>query len=110
MKQLKIGETTLTVENVYPFRYDYGQGKQVLRISVLEENHSFTDLMILKNCEADIEYLEDEVSKIIYSNYSLDFNCQYNAGIFNIEITRKTDELIRLEALERAFSQLSGAQ
>lgn len=106
MKQLKIGTTTLTVEQVYPFRYDNGKGKQVLRITVLETSHNFTELQILKDCETDIEYIEDGILKITYLNYSLDFNCQYNNGKFDVEITRKTDETVRIELLENALNEM----
>jgi len=106
MKQLRIGTNLLTVTNVYPYRYDYGEGKEVLRIEVLETDHAFNDLLILQNCTTDIDYLEDSVSKNMYSNYSLDFNCQYNAGKYSIEITRKSEETQRLELVENAFTEL----
>ncbi len=107
MKQLKIGTTILTIEEVYPFRYDYGKGKQVLRISVLDANHDFDSLKaLLKDCTSDIEYLEDGVSKTIYTDYSLDFNSQYNNGTHSIEITRKSEEAIRIGLLETALNDL----
>lgn len=104
-KQLKIGSKIINVEQVYPFRYDYGKGKEVLRIDVLDTIHSFEDLLILKDCTTDIGYIEDDVLKITYYNYSMDFNCLYNNGKFNIEITRKSDETIRIELLEKAFNE-----
>lgn len=106
MKQIKIGKTLLTVASVYPYCYDYGKGKQVLRIEVAEKDHSFNDLLVFQNCTTDIEYLENNVSKNIYSNYSLDFNCQYNEGRYSIEITRKSEETRRLELVENAFTEL----
>lgn len=105
MKKLKVGPYQLTVSNVYPYRYDYGKGKEVLRIEVLEEEHEFSELLILKNCTIDIEYIEDDITKNIYSNYSIDFSCQYNAGRFNIEITRICEEMQRIELIENALNE-----
>ena len=35
-KEIKIGEQKLTVTEAYAYRYDYGRGKEVLRIRVAE--------------------------------------------------------------------------
>lgn len=106
MNQIKIGTNLLTVSNVYPFRYDYGKGKEVLRIEVFETDHNFNDLLVLQNCTTDIEYLEDSILKNTYAHYSIDFNCQYNDGKYSVEITRKSKETQRLERIEEAFTEL----
>lgn len=113
MKQLRIKETVLIIDNVYPFRYDYGKGREVLRIDILEKDHSFEEIKsVLKDCKDTISHYEqvDESEEYVlknnYDNYSIDFNCQYNAGTYGVEITRKSDQEIRLELLENAFTEL----
>lgn len=105
VKQLQVNSTVLVVESVYPFRYDFGKGKQVLRVMVKEENHSFADLVLLKNCISNMDYLEDGALKITYTGYSLDFNCQYNEGVFSVEVTRQSEEAARIDLLETALNE-----
>lgn len=107
MKQLSIGTKVLTIENVYPYRYDFGKGKEVLRVEVLGTDHDFTELLVLQNCTKDIVYLEDGVMKNIYSSYSIDFNCQYSDNKYSIEMTRKSEEVQRLESVEKAIGTLN---
>jgi|GEM_PF-6732418 len=106
-KQIKINETTLTVEQLYPFRYDYGKGKEVLRVDVLESNHSFDEVKVLSNSDNHvIEYFEDDVKKNEYTGYCRDFSCNYQDGKYSIEITRLSEQDRKIEELERKLAEM----
>ncbi|BCN32058.1 hypothetical protein [Anaeromicropila herbilytica] len=114
-KQLRIGETKLTVTNVYPYRYDGGKGKQVLRIDIQESAHDFATIKsALANQTTTIGYYESEndtnfTLKNEYENYCLDFNCQYSNGIYSVEITRLSDTEQDIKALSSAVADLASA-
>lgn len=108
LKQLKIEQTVLKVNNVYPYRYDYGKGKEVLRIEISEEQHSFAEIKeVLEDCTSTIKYFENDEFKIDYEDYSLDFNCQYNNGIYSIEITRISQQERDIETLNGAILDIA---
>lgn len=108
IKQIKVNDVLLTVVDLYPYRYDYGKGKEVLKIRISEENHSFEEIKgLLKACIYPIEYLENDVLKNVYENYSVDFNCQYNNGIYSVEITRKSQQEQDIEALNGAILEIA---
>lgn len=88
VKKLQVGDKTLTLKNIYPFVYDYGKGKDVLRLEVDEAEHTFTDLIVLKNNTSKIIYSEDGVQKNVYEGYSQDFVCNYKDNVYSIELTR----------------------
>jgi hypothetical protein len=112
-KQLRIGETKLTVTNVYPYRYDGGKGKQVLRIDIQESAHDFATIKsALANQTGTIGYYESEndtdfALKNEYANYSLDFNCQYNSGTYSVEVTRMTQQETDVKELIAAVADLA---
>lgn len=106
VKQIKINETKLTVEQLYPFRYDYGKGKEVLRVDVLESNHSFDEVKVLSNSDNHvIEYFEDDVKKNEFTGYCKDFSCNYQDGKYSIEITRLSEQDRKIEELERKLEE-----
>lgn len=106
MKKLVIGSKELIVESVYPFRYEYGKGKEVLRIEILEKNHTFSEVKILNNADNQaIEYYEDEEKKNEYTGYCKDFSCNYQDGKYSIEITRLSEQDRKIEELERKLAE-----
>lgn len=114
-RQIRIGTTSFDANNVYPYRYDYGKGKQVLRIELQGDLYTFEAIKTaLDNCTQTIEYYESMddtvggyVLKNEYANYSLDFNCQYANGVYSVEITRLTEQEQDIEALNTAVSDLA---
>lgn len=106
VKQIKINEIKLTVEQLYPFRYDYGKGKEVLRVDVLESNHSFDEVKVLSNSDNHvIEYFEDDVKKNEYTGYCKDFSSNYQDGKYSIEITRLSEQDRKIEELEKKLAE-----
>jgi hypothetical protein len=112
-KQLKVNDVVISVANTYPYRYDYGKGKQVLRIEIKEEECTFEKIKeVLKNCTSTIQYYESETDKDFtlkneYENYSQEFNCQYENGIYSVEITRLSDTEQDIKALSSAVGDLA---
>lgn len=107
-KKIIVNKQELIVEELYPFRYDYGKGKEVLRIKISEVNHSFEEIKdTLKNCKNTIEYYIDGELKNEYENYSVDFNCQYQDGIYSIEVTRLSQQEQDIESLNVAVMELA---
>ena len=106
MKKIIIGSIKLIIESVYPFRYDYGKGKEVLRIEVLESNHNFDEVKVLSNTDNQtIEYLEDDVKKNEYTGYCKDFSCNYSEGKYSVEITRLSEQDRKIEELEKKLAE-----
>ena len=105
-KKLVINNNEINVESIYPYRYDYGKGKEVLRIEVLETNHSFDEVKVLENTDNDaIEYYEEEEKKNEYTGYCKDFSCNYQDGKYSIEITRLSEQDLKIEELERKLAE-----
>lgn len=106
MNKVIVNEKTLTVEQLYPYRYDSGKGKEVLRISVLESNHTFDEVKTLSNADNQtIEYYEDDVKKIEYTGYCKDFSCQYADGKYSVEITRVSESDLKIAELEKKIAE-----
>ncbi len=80
MKYLKKGETTLTVTDIYPFRYDYGKGKTVLRIKCAA-SVPFADIQSFFAETADYDYYDGEdgaeTLKTTYTQYGADLDVHY---------------------------------
>lgn len=112
MKKIIIGKVELTVEDCYAYRYDLGKGKEVLRIKILEENHSHDEIVALKNPDnLAIEYWVDDEKKNDYEGYSADFSSNYirenGRYLYSIEITRKSRTELELERLKSRFEEES---
>lgn len=100
-KQIRIGETTLTVENAYAYLYHYGEGKEVLRLEVLREHHGYAEIeAALEHPAADIEYMENGEVVTVFKGYRRDFKCNYADGRYSVEITRVSALELRVEELE----------
>lgn len=105
--KIVVNKQELIVEEFYPFRYDYGKGKEVLRIKISEDNHSFEEIKALDNTGAEecpvIEYWIDDEKKNEYVGYNADFSSNYltenDSRIFSIEITRKGATELALDAV-----------
>ena len=97
IKKIKFGDSELVVSNLYPYRYDYGKGKEVLRIEILDSNASFDDIKKLDGNEDPIYYYENDTLKLPYEGYVYDFSCQYSEGKYSIELKRmdKTERLVQ---------------
>lgn len=104
-KQIKIGETLLTVLEVYPYMYQ--NNKEVIRVKVSEENHTYSDIEVLKENTDTIEYLEDDVKKNDYTGYTEDYRTTFYNGVWSIELTRKTEEQRTIEMHEAAIVELA---
>ena len=106
--QLRIGTTVLTVESVYPYIYQYGEGKEVLRIKILKENHGYAAITAaLEDPQDDIEQLEDGTVVNVYQYYTEDFKSAYANGEYEIELTRKGALAQKVEALEEQVTGLT---
>lgn len=106
-KKIKIGINKLTLEGIYPFRYDYGKGKEVLRIEIIEPNHNFDEVKILENTDnQNIEYWEDEEKKNEYTGYCKDFSCNYTDGKYSIEVTRLSETDRKIEQMQEVLDYL----
>lgn len=107
MSKIVVNAKEYTVESVYPYRYDYGKGKEVLRISILESNHAFEEVKLLANtANHTISYYEEESLKNEYTGYCKDFSCNYTEGVYSIEITRMSESDIKIAELENKISEL----
>lgn len=106
MRKIIINGTELTIEQLEPYRYDFGKGKEVLRIEVLESNHNFDEVKVLSNTENHvIEYYNDEEKKNEYTGYCKDFSCNYQEGKYSIEVTRLSEQDLKIEELERKLAE-----
>lgn len=96
IKKIKFNDTEIIVSNIYPYRYDYGKGKEVLRIEISEENATFDDIKKLEGIET-FYYYENDLLKQPYENYSADFSCQFSNGKYSVELKRldKTERLVQ---------------
>lgn len=104
MRQIKVNDTVLTVLEVYP--YMYKDEKEVIRIKVSEENHTYSDIEVLKNA-GNIQYLEDDVLKNEYAGYTQDYKSTFYNGVWSIEIAQKSEQDIRIEELEQGLIELA---
>lgn len=109
-KYIKIGDTPqFEVPEIYPYTYDGGLGKLVLRIVVDPSTKTYEELFNLlnNNSVAISEIWEDETSgektlKAEYTGYNKDFKCFYNGdpeypNQYFIELTRKTATELQAE-------------
>ena len=106
-KQIRIGETTLNVENAYAYIYNYGEGKEVLRLEILRENHGYGEIeAALEHPAANIEYYEGGELITIFKGYNRDFKCNYADGRYSIEITRISALELKVQELEAKVAAL----
>lgn len=116
-KKLVVNSHELIVNELYPYRYDYGKGKEVLRIKIAEANHSFEEIKALDNTGLEecpvIEYWEENEKKNDYSEYNADFSSNYlveeGVKIFSIEITRKGATELAMEKVHQQMKQTQEA-
>ena len=113
MKKIVIDSHELTVLELYPYRYDFGKGKEVLRIKIAETDHAFSELKVLDNRGKEecpvIEYWKDDEPKIEYQEYNADFSVNYitenEIDIFSIEITRQGTTEVKLSQVETTTTE-----
>lgn len=114
MNKLVFDENEILVKDAYSYIYDYGKGKQVLRIRIIEGDVSFETILKLKNNKTDIKYyiLNDENNKFelkdIFTGYSYDFTSNYKDGEYSVEIMRQgKTELDVIELTKTVFETTS---
>ena len=111
IKTITVGNTTLTVSNIYPFCYNGGYGKEVLRMEIERTNHGYTSFeTALEKPSGDIQYKEDGVLVNTYKGYSRDFKCSYENGTYSVEIARVSQLELEVEALRGEVAELKAAQ
>ncbi|WP_277668642.1 hypothetical protein [Caproiciproducens galactitolivorans] len=108
VKTITVGEKSLTVQQVYPYQYNFGEGKEVLRIDILKSNHDYAAISAaLENPTTDtITYCEDGVEVCLYKGYMRDFRCAYADGMFSVEITRITQSELDIASLKEQIASL----
>lgn len=102
IKKIKFGENEFIISNLYPYRYEYGKGNEVLRIDIPETSASFDDIKKLDGFEETIYYYENDILKQPYEHYSIGFSCQYQNGTYSVELKRlnETERLVQKLAEE----------
>lgn len=108
MQKVIINSNELIVLELYPYRYDFGRGKEVLRIKIAETDHTFEDIKVLDNRSKEkcpvIEHWQDDELKVEYQGYNADFSVNYlvenDINIFSIEITRQGSTEVKLSVVE----------
>lgn len=105
VRQIKFGNNELTVKEVYPYMYQ--NSKEVIRIKISEDDHTYSDIEALKSDTDVIEYLEDAVTKNEYTGYTEDYRTTFCNGMWSIELKRKTEEQRTLEMHEEAILELA---
>lgn len=103
MRKIIFNETEVSVSDCYPYRYE--NGKEVLRITTTES--TFDILKGLDGYTGAIQYFEDEVVKTEYSNYSIDFTCNYSDSTYSVELTRVGTTEIKLQEATDRINELS---
>ena len=104
-KKLKFETHELKVMDVYP--YQNGNGTQLLRIKVSENDHTYSDIDVLRGYDGVIEYYEDNEKKNDYEGYERDYRSTYYHGVWQIELTRESEEQRSIEMLEDAVIELA---
>lgn len=111
IKTITVGNATLTISNIYPFCYNGGYGKEVLRMEIERTNHGYTDVEVALEAPAgDILYNEDGVLINTYKGYTRDFKCSYENGVYSVELTRVSQLELDVEALRGEVAELKAAQ
>ena len=111
IKTITVGQAILTVSDIYPYRYDYGQGKEALRMEINRTDHGYAALeAALENPAGDILYKEDGELVNTYKGYNRDFKCSYKNGVYSVELTRVSQLELAVEALTTEVAQLKAAQ
>lgn len=101
---IKFNDNKIKCKNIYPYVYDYGNGKEVLRLEVLETDHNFDEILKLKDNTYDIYHYENEELKCVYEGYYKDFICNYKNGIYNVEIYRISKSDLKIRSLDQQLN------
>lgn len=88
MNYLKKEEQMLEVTELYPYRYDYGKGKSVLRLQV-PSKVSFDTIQAFFSEVSDYDYYENDCLKTVYTQYGADLDIHYKqpVSIVNVDDT-----------------------
>lgn len=115
-KKIRFGETEFKVQNVYPYRYQSGKGKEVLHIDTNEEYVDDASLKLLKTNTGDIEHYERDIiteddGTVIsegewrlvrtYENYiNGEYMSTYENGNYTCEVGKLTTYDVKLEQVQ----------
>ena len=105
------GTKEVTLEVISCRSYTLNAFKNVLRIEIAENTHSYENVAQLKNVVGSIKYYEDNILKSEYEGYILGsegFNVNYTNGIFTAELAQETSYEIRLTRLEETVEEIMG--
>ena len=109
VKTITVGNKTLTVQQVYPYQYNFGAGKQVLRIDILKSDHGYDAIAAaLESPAGDIVYIEDGAAVCTYKGYTRNFQCNYSsaAGLYSVEIDQVTQAELDITQLQTQVAAL----
>lgn len=111
IKTITVGDATLSVSDIFPYRYDFGHGKEVLQMKINRIDHGYADIeSALESPAGDILYKEDGELMNAYKGYTRDFKCSYANGIYSVEISRVSQLELEVEALRSEVAELKAAQ
>lgn len=105
LKEIVVGELKLAVHDCYAYIYDYGKGKEVLRLDILAINHEYEEIRKIENMKDDILYSENGIIMNIYKGYHADFSSKYSNGMYSIELTRIGVAEQKIALLEQQLAQ-----
>lgn len=125
MSYLKKGETTLPVLSLYPYRYDFGKGKSVIRVKC-EGSVGFDTIQSFFAQVADYDYYEgedgSEVFMNTYTQYGMDVDIHYvsnspktnedgtvtpSTSYYSVEVARNTTIETTVIAIQQDISNLT---
>lgn len=110
VREITYGNERIRVLSLYPYRYDYGKGRTVLRIDIPEENVTLEQLAALKANTGAVDYYEDDVLKASYEGFTADFTYTYSGGSYSVELQRvgETEAAVLANAAEiRRVSEIA---
>lgn len=100
-------DVTLNITNC--FAYSYNAEKNVLKIEINENAHSYDEIAALKLNSGSINLFENDDLKSEYTGYTLGaegFTCNYSKGVFSVELERKNEVDIRIDAIWESIGDI----
>ncbi len=107
IREISYGENRIKVTSLYPYRYDYGKGRTVLRIDIPEANITLEQLAELKANTGAVDYYEDDALKASYEGYTADFTYTYSNGNYSVELQHVGEMETELIALRKQLAQVA---
>ena len=104
------GNEEVTLKVVSCFAYTYNESRTVLKLSINESDHEYSDIKKLKNNKGVIRYYEDNTLKAEYEGYTLGKDGFYpscTGDVWNVEILQKDAKNVRIDTAFAAILGLS---